>query len=184
MNVWFGENHIETLMELQSMAKRHGFTISMGFNSEAIEFDESTRIMFELDASKKVMDEIVDLCEVVPIGAMRSSAWMSLDNGSESHLLNYTEVEGMLKVTHSSLSMPLSDAAEDWLEEHESAYEHEYDLGNDSYFIPLSKKTTSAFGFGGRGKDVEDVYRPGIIVKVFSDLVCDFLHEKRIERVY
>ena len=72
-----------------------------------------------------------------------------------------------------------SDELIEWLQLHDHLW------GTEVYTIHESHNPTIIHGFGNE-KRIEDFrcYRSGMAVKFFGDLVCDYLGEPRVNRVY
>ena len=55
----------------------------------------------------------------------------------------------------------------------------------DNFYASFNNAPTIIRGFGNENKIVDGrVYRSGMAVKYFGDLVCDYFGEPRIERTY
>ena len=76
----------------------------------------------------------------------------------------------------------LSEKARDWLLDNSRNDEYGY-ADADEYFMFVDTSKEEVHGF----KDIKKeghIYRPGIMLAVFTQLVCDYLGEERIQRTY
>lgn len=192
MNITFGSTELQTLNELQEIAKKHNMGIHMGYRSDSGFGGYS--IMCVVEVNEKVIKCIKDnehLCAEAIFSS--SSVWFELFDreNRDYHTMTYAEeelnfdIEGVSEMIESCKTTEEKTAMREFIDEW-SSYEFEFgEEGADSAHIVIAASPTIITGFGEKDlvKDYR-VYRSGMALKYFGDLVCDFLGEPRIERVY
>lgn len=178
MNITFGQAHIRTLIKLQALAEKHNCSICFGTNYS---FDadadiEDFKPYFD-DLTDEVIEDINDNLIKQRIDITSSHYWFELydRNTSKSNSLTYTETRGYAQYEGSCDS--LEDKTEIFFENNGADW-------SDDYIIHFYRDSQTIQGF----KDVDqmqiNVYREGMLLKFFGDLVCDYLGEERIHEVY
>lgn len=181
MNIEFMSAHMETLMELKQLAEKHGCRITFGVDSwtgvdpEFEEFDGYTSEIYkELNDKGTFYGGVIDTTKF----------WFQLcdPNNKERryHYLEYSEGEQM--ITYELLSFEeLSKKAEEFIEENRAEWDEDGTI-DDKVILSTRLGGTTIKGFDGLEKS--NVYREGMALKFFGDLVCDYLGEERIVRTY
>ena len=181
MNIDFGSNHMETLVDLQALAEKHNCKITFGFDSHH-ETDIDEDILKKHSFTDEDIDFIRNNMNVNSCDSTFDRMWFELYDKNNKTYNNMIYIESstylVVEIDDYSLEYP-SDELTAKLEEHDEMTE----IG--AYTIIESYNPTIIHGFGNKEK-VEDyrVYRSGMALKFFGDLVCDYLNEPRIQRTY
>lgn len=183
MNIYFSSTHLQTLCNLKALAEKHGCSINFGVN----DFDDFTGYEKFTDYSEAVIEELRDrgyFWTDTEKGSATGS-WFELfdPNNEKCHYHNLTYFSGWQAVEYEpdddiDDDNPLSKEAEEFLGD--NTYE-ECDYGGKN-LLYVSFADTEIRGF--EGQEHPSVYREGMALKFFGDLVCDYLGEERITRVY
>lgn len=178
MNITFGIPHMETLQDLQQIAKKHDMEIMFGFNNHS-ENDLNEELMVRCGVSADIAEELgeqVD-CMLKNANFDSSSVWFELyeKKTDKRNVMTFAEENQYFELDYFDLDS-VSTQLSDFIERSKNDY------SNCFYF---RENPTIVRGFGNARK-IKDyrVYRPGMALKYFADLVCDYLGEPRIERVY
>jgi len=183
MNIDFTSTHLETLCDLKAIAEKHNCRISFGVDSfHEYSFDED--ILKQIGFTDEDIKFIENNTEIDTQDSTHNRVWFELvekDTGKVNSLI-YSEGSTLLIINKDDYIYRDEDISEELmnkLEEHDQCWDY------DSYSISESYNPTIIYGFGNKGR-VEDyrVYRSGMALKFFGDLVCDYLGEPRIDRVY
>lgn len=182
MNFEFYESHIKTLCDLQALAEKHNCRLGFGTISDSFDdrIDESFLEEY-LDCPKDIAKEICEKCYFKEISGDYSNSFFQLyDKTKEKcNKLTYFTLSVAFKIAADN---DLSTEAEDWLLDNSKNDEYGYADYNE-YFMVVDTTKEQVFGFDGIKKEGW-IYRPGIMLAVFTQLVCDYLGEERIKRVY
>lgn len=186
MNIDFYASHTDTLADLIKIAEKHDCKITFGF------FSSTERTIDEdiLERSGLAGDLVEEMNVKMTISDASSSfdkVWFELfDKNTKTHnTMAYIESSTYFSVEKDGEFVfrcdedKPSESLIEWLEEHDEFYRA------DEYIVHESYNPTIIHGFGNKER-VEDyrVYRSGMALKFFGDLVCDYLNEPRINRVY
>ena len=182
MNLDFCSNHMETLADLMKIAEKHNCRIAFGINtSSSSDIDED--ILKKHSFTDELIAEMRDKMTINDVSSSFDKVWFELyDQESKKHnTMAYIEsgTYFVLPKDDYYLIHGISEELETLLDEHDECYR------SDEYVIHECYNPTIIHGFGNE-KKVEDfrVYRSGMALKFFGDLVCDYLKEPRISRVY
>lgn len=181
MNITLGQAHIKTLIKLQAIAEKHNCSISFGTtdndDSEA-DFEDFKDYYDEL--TDKICSEMVDNLQAISVRLFTSNYWFELYDGNKNKYnnLTYTTIEGYAEFDEDYNSDDISEETQEFIANNME----EYDYGNPILQFNSSKQTIR--GFEGVDKSQINVYREGMLLKFFGDLVCDYLGEERIVEVY
>ena len=177
----FTSTHVDTFSELNSIAKKHNCTIRLyvgdDHSTEAEDVIDTFKERYDL--SNSGAEELVSIFEMQNPQLHLESICFELaeqtDSGIKYHKLSYTEGYVCCELYESSSKhiYGISDELQDWFDN--------YWEDPDSGFIHKSFAYTEVTGFNGA---TTYVYREGMALKFFGDLVCDYLHEPRIVKVY
>ena len=183
MDVYFGSVHLQTLCDLEKLANKHNYFIHFGVNqhnSEDVDIESdfgcSPEIIQELD-EKGSFDGEKSKYEATEL-------WFQLfdSNNKSYHRLMYIEGYEMAVYTVDKFE-ELSDEKENFLESISGD-----DCGYNPYCDPDIRTLYRSFDktkiAGFPGQERPSVYREGMALKFFGDLVCDYLGEERIARTY
>lgn len=181
MNIEFTNAHMETLCELKALAEKHGCRVTFGVDSwtgvdpEFEEFSNYTsKIHEELDDKGSFSNGVIDVTKF----------WFQFydpnNKDRQYHYLEYSE--GEQTITYELLSFEeLSEEAESFIEENRADW-CDGGLMDDEVVLFARLGGTTIKGF--EGLEHPSVYREGMALKFFGDLVCDYLGEERIVRTY
>lgn len=184
MNIEFTSAHMQTLCELKEMADKHGCKITFGV-TQSYGF-----VGFEkfIDYSEDILDELNDL------GYFDSDVergdhitfWFQLyDPNSKTTKYNTLQYGTGWQATEYRFYETLDDDTDisektrAFLEDNVADWSSIY---ADTVTLYSSFGETKITGF--EGQTSPEVYREGMALKFFGDLVCDYLGEERIDRVY
>lgn len=181
MNVEFTSAHLETLMELKQLAEKHECRINFGIDSWSgadPEFENFSNYTSE------IYDELYDKGSfsngIIDVTKFWFQFYDPNNKDRKYHYLEYSE--GEQAITYEQLSFEeLSEEAENFIEENRADW-CEGSLIDDEVVLSARLGGTTVKGF--EGLEHPNVYREGMVLKVFGDLVCDYLKEKRIVRNY
>lgn len=171
--------HVQTLSDLNELAKKHNCTITFGIDNL---FDRGADWSI-YNCPKRIINELenkgsVNYDEDLTTGIRY---WFELYDKTKdvSNTLTYTK--GFAKrVYEVDYDQELSESAKNWIEEILLDWQDISD--DDKYELWTDFGGTTMTGFKGRKKP--DVYREGMLLKFFGDLVCEYLHEPYIVRTY
>lgn len=193
MDVDFYKSHIETLCELKELAYKHNCNIAFGTDST----HNTDRYFYDFEDffPEEIRNDLENNGTITEAVYNCDSIWFELYDRTTKryHTMTYSEIDwnmwyepfssyetDMKKETLDWLyGTNMNKETIDWLEERASLYS---DTSNEFWFFGDNYKKTSIQGFDGLEKP--SVYRSGMALKFFGDLVCDYLGEPRIERVY
>lgn len=178
MNVHFISAHLQTLCELKALADKHNCIINFGVDNredtDDVDFESfdgvTEEILEELNRKGRFKDPKYNITYL----------WFELHdkNNNSYHALDYREGEQSITYILDHLE-ELSYEANTFLENNLVSWQS---IEDDELIITSRLDKTNMTGFPGQEKP--DVYREGMVLKFFADLVCDYLKEERIERVY
>lgn len=181
MNVEFTSAHMETLCELKALAEKHGCRITFGVDSwTGVDPDfewfagYTNKIHEELNNKGDFSNGIIDTTKL----------WFQLyDPNNKEKQYHYLEyLEGSEAITYEQSSFEeLSEEAVDFIEENRAEWDYDNALGDEAVLWSSVQETTVK---GFDGLEHPNVYREGMALKFFGDLVCDYLKEERIIRNY
>ena len=182
MDFEFYESHIKTICDLQALAEKHNCVLAFGTRSNSFndEIDESFLKEY-LNCPKDIAKEICEKCYFEDIRGDYTNSFFELyDKTKEKYnTLTYFTISVAFKI---EIVDELSTRAEDWLLD--NSRNDEYGTADDDeYFTFIDTSKEEVYGFEDIKKEGH-IYRPGIMLAVFTQLVCDYLGEERIKRVY
>ena len=182
MNIDFGQSHMETLSDLMKLAEKHNCRITFGFaSSPEQEIDED--ILKKNGFKDEHIEEMKEKMTIDDAVSSFDKLWFELyDKNNKTHnTMVFIESSTYFVLPRDDyyLIHGISYDLENLLDEHDEF------CRSDEYVIHESYNPTVIHGFGNEGK-IEDfrVYRSGMALKFFGDLVCDYLKEPRITRSY
>lgn len=184
MNIDFGSNHMQTLADLQALAEKHNCKITFGFYSNSdheLDDDVLEKHGFTEEMREELRDS--DLMLIKDCTSTFEKVWFELlESNGKSNTMAYIQ-SGTYFIAELEDSFYREKEASDELIAKLEERDEMYYTGQ--YTINLSHNPTIIYGFGNKEK-VEDyrVYRSGMALHFFSNLVCDYLNEPRIKRVY
>lgn len=186
MNIDFCNSHMETLADLMKIAEKHNCTITFGVTSHGDrEIDDD--VLKKNGFKAELLTELYEKMEVKDAASTFDKVWFQLHEKDTKtcHTMAFIE-----NITYAIVEK--IDECHIWSDDENPSDEliaklEELDelLEIGVYTINQSYNPTIIYGFGNKEK-VEDfrVYRPGMALKFFGDLVCDYLKEPRIQRYY
>lgn len=184
MNITFGSAHLRTLAKLQELSLKHKCIFSFGFGETNCNSEIDYNILEKNGLSNSLIKEIkkqdednFNICDKNTSG---EKMWFELyDTTNETyHQLVYIE---------SSTNFVLKGGDSLVLE---NAYEHEElcdFINNNEYdgYFSYYYSPTKILNFGTKGwQEDYRVYRSGMALKFFGDLVCEYLGEPLIKETY
>lgn len=190
MNIFLSNTHIKTLIKLKEIAEKHGCSIAMGVRNK-IERTFSVEHFRDCNVDDFIINllgsiEDPDLLFNESYLYQYHTYWFELSEKKEGsyskyHTLSFNISVVYFKIEKDSLDL-ISEENQDlrnWLEEETGGYAGEYGC------CVLSSNRTIINGFGNI-EEVKDyrVYREGMALKYFGDLVCEYLNEPLIKEVY
>lgn len=185
MNTTFSSTHLETLVDLQALAKKHNCRISFGCYSDTDE-QINNDLLRENGASEDVIDKLQSLnnISVKNIQSTNEYIWFKLfDPNEENHYNTMTYCENRIYFeVEFDYDFEEDDNKDliDWLEEHNAYWNDD----GDKYIIYLDDAPTIITGFGYEEHKDYRVYREGMALHYFTELVCNYLKEPMIKRTY
>ena len=181
MNITLGQTHIKTLTKLQAIAEKHNCSISFGTNDHTdLEADFEDFKDYYDGLTEKICSEIVDNLQANSVRLFISNYWFELYDGNKKKYnnLTYTIIEGYAEFDEDYNSDDISEETQEFIENNMK----EYDYIGPTLEFNSSKQNIR--GFDGVDKSQINVYREGMLLKFFGDLVCDYLGEEKIVEVY
>ena len=180
MDVDFYKSHIETLCELKELAYKHNCNIAFG--TQSYHNTDKSFYDFEEFFPEDIIQDLEDNGSITEAAYNRDSIWFELYDRTTAkyHTMTYSEIN--LHMWYEPFSSHETDMKRDtlkWVEENISSYS---DITENRWFFGDEYDETFINGFDGLEKP--NVYRSGMALKFFGDLVCDYLGEPRIERIY
>lgn len=182
MNFEFYEAHIKTICDLQKLAEKHNCKLVFGTRNNSFdnEIDESFLEEY-LNCPEDIAKEICKKCYFEDIRGDYTNSFFELYDKTKDkyNTLTYFTLLVAFKI---GISDDLSTRAEVWLLDNSKNDEYGYaDDGEYFMYVDITKEDIQ--GFEGIKKEGH-IYRPGIMLAVFTQLVCDYLGEERIVRTY
>lgn len=188
MNTTFSSAHLETLVDLQALAKKHNCKISFGCHSDTDE-QVNNEVLRENGAIEEIIEKISNGWEynisINNIQSTNEQIWFQLyDPNGEKHynVMTYNENHTYFEVEFDyDFEEENNKDLVEWLEEHNVDWNDD----RDKYIICLNGGSTiiNGFGYEEEHKDYR-VYREGMALHYFTELVCDYLKEPMIKRTY
>ena len=192
MTIDFYSAHMETLTELKALADKHNCKLSFGVRSHSMQIDDIDKndLIKHFNCPEDVAEEICSdskcLCSFEHYnGGEETYIYFELrDDKEENHIryniLGKTICENSFVVHLEEYNyLPehkLSDKTLQWLRENS--------MNDDNDFIMIDNyESEEVRGFEEIQKEGW-CYRTGMILAVFTQLVCDYLGEERIKRTY
>lgn len=180
MDIHFNSEHLATLKDLQEMAVRHNCIMNFGVrHSSNTEFSECSNLI-KSKVPKKVFQAIedgdIDLRE---LQGTCSSLWFELYDKETRKYNTLTYIEDSVYFRAEDMYSSYEEkpeVVEEWLSE--GGYD-----GLDFYSYSHSPTIIHGFGYKKEHTDYR-VYRSGMALKFFGDLVCKYLKEPMIARTY
>ena len=181
MNIEFKNAHMETLCELKVLAEKHGCRITFGVDSwsgvdpEFEQFDGYTsEVHEELNDKGTFSNGVIDMTKF----------WFQLQDPNNTerqyHYLEYSE--GEQAITYEPYAFEeFSEKAEEFISASRADWD---DNGVIDERVVLFARLGGTTIKGFDGLEHPSVYREGMALKFFGDLVCDYLGEERIARTY
>lgn len=183
MNVKFTETHLDTLCELKALAEKHNCSICFGV------YNSSGFISYEkfIGYSENIIEELQNrgvFYTDTEQGSL-TDFWFELfdPNNAKRHYHSLSYLSGWQAIEYEpdddiDDDNPLSKETEEFLEDNDNESSDDY----EKKLLYVSFSETKIKGFDKQ--DHPSVYREGMALKFFGDLVCDYLGEERIVRVY
>lgn len=172
MSIYFSSSHIKTLSELQAIAEKHNCRIIFGVDTGTNHPDdfEITDLMIERVDNLRILAEN-NITIYSGINDMFTMFFELITKEGEYNILKYESYSGYVNFDEDEIE----DLPDEIKDEFYTEYSDDYD-----YF---SFTNTEVYGFENV-KHEPNIYREGIMLREFANLVCDYLKEPRIVRNY
>lgn len=192
MTAEFYSAHLDTLCELKALAEKHSCKLSFGTRNDfsAEELDSSD--LKAVGTPNKIIDKLISPYEynltVEKVKVSCDELWFQLyDPNNENrkyHIMTYQQISVYFEVEldyNFDSYIKENEKFIEWCEENRV----DCDDYSDKFIFNLtdSPTTISGFGYKKTKKDYR-VYRPGMALHYFTELVCKYLKEPMIERTY
>ena len=192
--------HMDTLVDLYEIAKKHDCAIRISIRDNQNEAawntgDECLNQMLDYFVEKKEItilekEAITGTFTALEGYAFHDSVWFELveklqDGDYKHHYMAYHQYSFGANVERDKIGWFDSDApclrekTEEWIR---NTLTDEY-IDKDEQYWSYETTDTVVRGFDGVSTYI-NVYREGMALKFFGDLVCDYLGEPRIIRTY
>lgn len=172
MNIRINPVHINTLFKLKELAEKHNCVIYCGVNNFT-DKDVDWTILEKSYENKNITKELSELYLENECSVSTSYYYTLYDkNNNTYHSLTYTEAE--VSFRYDDDIWYIDKEALEWLKENSPC----------SNIMIYSTNYQTIQGFNNVDKKKIYVYREGMLIKFFGDLVCDYLGEERIQEVY
>lgn len=193
MKVDFYSSHMETLRDLQNLAEKHGCKIHFGFyshNNEELDPDSLYKYKVpKFVVNKLFLEDIMDTeLSITNIRSTFEEIWFELyDPNNEErhyHTMSYREYNDYFEVEPDYNFDKWDDKNQkfiDWCDENQVDWNDE----DDKWIFNLTTSPTVINGFQYKKEHIDDrVYREGMALHYFTELVCKYLKEPMIKRTY
>lgn len=177
------------MVDLQKLAKRHNCKISFGCCSNTSNEEIDNDILRENGATEEIIEKISSGWEYgISINNIENTdehIWFQLYNpegNNQYNVMTYYENRTYFEVEFNyDFDEDGNQDLANWLEEHNADWNYD----KDKYIICLDNAPTTITGFGYKNvhKDYR-VYREGMALHYFTELVCNYLKEPMIKRTY
>lgn len=178
MTVDFYKSHIETLCELKELAYKHNCSIAFGVRNDSnpeLNFDDCDEIFPE-----NILEDLKRCGDIVKGYRNATYLWFELYDRNTCRYHNMTYVDGDYYIEYDRFYFEeVEEETQNWIEENVADWS---DPTDDHLTFCKSFGYTKSSGFNGA--ETPNVYRSGMALKFFGDLVCDYLGEDRIVRTY
>ena len=175
---FYGATHLKTLGELVDLAEKHNCRINFGVRHYTDDDTDFSNYNFFFP---KDIAEDMEKCGTIESGSYVEAMilWFELYDRDKDHYNVMEYIERAMRVHYTPYaSEEMQSKTEEWISENKSEYE--WDVGEHTFLYQGTETRIRGF----EGIEHPDVYREGMTVKFFGDLVCDYLGEERISRVY
>lgn len=212
MTTTFHDAHLETLLKLIALAEKHGMKIRFGTTNEfKVEADltllddyVATEILEDLgeyyhdivDGEIMMTEETLwfELYDPQPkencgkyhtMTYMKKNVAFRLRNDWEDALEKAKEHYGFNQESDEDIEESESDVDTNAIQNIDNLIKYIQDNSGDWQGVSFDNNPTIIYGFGNKEK-VEDhrVYRDGMALNFFTELVCEFLNEPMIHNTY
>lgn len=194
MKIDFYTSHMETLRDLQNLAEKHNCKIHFGFysdNNEELDYDDLRRHNVPKSIISKIINEDFMYNDYIEVNNIKSSFedfWFELydpnNNERHYHTMSYRCYSNYFEIAPGYEFDKWDDKNQkfiDWCDEHQV----DWNSDSDKWIFNLTTSPTIINGFQYK-KEHSDfrVYRDGMALNYFAELVCKYLKEPMIERTY
>ena len=181
----FTSAHVNTLCKLKGLADKHNCKIAFGTNvscDDEVDYDLIEYIQKktkdECKLTKKIAEDLREYAKLYRELTNCTSFWFELydNNTGKHHILDYS-----CSHIHFGLSnleeCDISKKTLEWVQTNSLGW-------YDTYWFEFNYDETKLRGWDGINTKDCNVYREGMTLKFFGDLVCDYFGEPRIKEVY
>ena len=184
MYLAFTYKHLQTLRDLMAIAEKHNCKLYISVHDEdEVDSTDDATDAFELlkqyrHLDKNTVDEILEVASFENVNILHDYICFELieyleDGNTKHHSLQYHSFEVHIRMTESLDELNVSEKTKEDLEGILTEW--------DDCYICEGGEFTDIYGFDEIDTSFVNVYREGMALKNFGDLVCDYLHEPRIE---
>ena len=186
MIVNFYSSHMATLKDLMEIAEKHNCKISISFEANAyreVHADDLESCGIKADLAEYMEENIMMEQPLTQRDQIKfilyekdKDKYNTMVYREYSIAFDYDEIDEDELESQTKRDKELKERLINYLDNKDEIY---------NGFVAESDCPTIIYGFGNR-KPIKDyrVYREGMALKYFGDLVCDYLGEERINRVY
>lgn len=199
MNTTFHDSHLDTLIKLKALVEKHGMKIRFGTRDE----NQVEANVYLLDdfVDKEILETLSDNYYEITNGEViltDETLWFELyeempgEKYPKYHSMTYTErnVSFKLEIDWREQLEYISHYKDDYSDEYYESFNKLIDFisennYNDIDVVVFSKQTTTIRGFGNKEPITDGrVYREGMALHFFTELVCNYLKEPMINNTY
>ena len=188
----FYSAHLDTLCELKALAEKHGCKISFGTRSDFSTEELIADDLFAVGVPSKIIDKLLSPFEyhfdVTNIQTSYDELWFQLYDPSNEerkyHAMTYKQIGVYFELEKDwdfDCDTEGNEKFIEWCEENQVDCNDD----DDKFIFNLTDFPTIINGFGYK-KEKKDyrVYREGMALHYFTELVCKYLKEPMIKRTY
>ena len=188
----FYSAHLDTLCELKALAEKHNCKISFGTRNDFSTEELSSSDLFAVGVPSKIIDRLINPYEyhfsIENVKISYDELWFQLyDPNNENrkyHVMAYKEIGVYFELEKDwdfDCDTKGNEKFIEWCEENQVDWNDD----DDKFIFNLTDSPTIINGFGYK-KEKKDyrVYREGMALHYFTELVCKYLKEPMIERTY
>lgn len=171
--------HMKTLMKLNEMALKHNCYITMGVD-----------VINDANCNMDVIQKVTNMSDGVREDIANNLNIKSEHTSGYNYYFELIDMRENAKTKHNILTYIATDTyfsydVNDLGYFEEDVQEYFLDVDSEEHgYISACNFDQTIQGFAGVDTTEINVYREGMLLKFFGDLVCDYLGEERIKEVY
>lgn len=192
MIVDFYSAHLDTLCELKALAEKHNCKISFGTRNDFSTEELDSSDLFAVGVPSKIIDRLTNPFDyhfsIENVKTSYDELWFQLyDPNNEKrkyHVMAYKQIGVYFELEKDwdfDCDTKGNEKFIEWCEENQADWNDD----DDKFIFNLTDSPTIINGFGYK-KERKDyrVYREGMALHYFTELVCKYLKEPMIVRTY